>query len=77
MYVDIVLGPDSVAWVERYVTVGPRLMDRFHATRGYIGTAPFIGERLPLALSDSCAFSVELVAEFYGVVRHCPAPELL
>lgn len=78
-YLDVVLSPDSVAWVERPVPGWNRAIDLYHARRGYLATIQPLGERLPIAFVGPCALTVETEPPedagedgFHGLVRRCP-----
>lgn len=79
--VDVVLAPDSTAWVERILPDHSRAVDLYHTAHGYLGSIEPIGERLPIAFARECAFVVdeEIPVEmqpdnfFYGLRRWCPA----
>jgi hypothetical protein len=78
-YVDVALSTDSMAWVERPLPGGARMVDLYHVERGYLGSREPLGERLPITFSRGCAFVVDeqIPAQvrgtnyFYGLRRWC------
>lgn len=78
-YIDVVLGPDSTAWLERAVSNGMRKVDLVNLERGYLGTVEPLDKGLPVTLSEDCAFVVEEVVPatkdiseaFYGLRKRC------
>jgi hypothetical protein len=80
-YVDVALAPDSTVWMERIVPGGGREIDLYHPRRGYLGSMPPLGSRLPVTFASRCGFAVqeevandEGGADFYGLVEWCPTP---
>lgn len=89
-YVDIVLRPDSVAWLrrptsdtwyDRSPTPESHAVDLVHATRGYLGT--FESRRFPVAFMDDCPLVAtthvpestdRLDSAFHGLEAYCPNP---
>lgn len=78
-YADVVLAGDSVAWLLRPLRDGGSAVDLVHAARGYLGSMPPPGGRLPLAFDFRCAYVLDERAPsasapgFYGLRRWCPA----
>jgi hypothetical protein len=80
-FADVALAPDSAAWLLRPLRGGGTLVDRVHPTRGYLGSLPAPGGRLPLTFDAACAYVLEERAPdapgagggFYGLRRWCPA----
>lgn len=77
-YVDVVLGADSIAWLERPAPSGTRVIDLLHPTRGYLGSVKQFADHLPLVTDNDCGLVVDLdVSEsgeslgFYGLSRWC------
>jgi hypothetical protein len=80
-YVDVVLAPDSTVWMERVIPGGGREIDLYHPRRGYLGSMPPLGSRLPVTFASRCGFAVQEEAagdpggtDFYGLVEWCPTP---
>jgi hypothetical protein len=74
-YTDVVLSPGGTAWVERPISASEKVVDLFHARRGYLGTMQVPEPRLPIAFHGKCALfeAMETHAEaFYGIRMSCP-----
>lgn len=80
-YTDMVLAPDSTAWVERFFDLETSLWDLFHIERGYLGTIAPFSDELPVTFQGQCALVVETAdanrlesaVELFGVRLWCPA----
>jgi hypothetical protein len=81
-YGDVVLAPDSVAWLLRPLQGGRTTVDLVHATRGYLGSIAPPEGRLPLTFAGTCAYVIEeRIAQAsggtpgsYGLRRWCRTP---